>query len=255
MGDVEANEFVPRRAVIMKVAVETPDVKTFSLELEEKMKFKPGQFVELSILGMGEAPISISSSPKDELLELTVKRVGNVTNALHELKTEDVVWVRGPYGNGWPEAKSEDTVIGGGIGMAPLRPVVRSVGKMNVFYGARTPDDLCFKREIGEWSEKMNVELTVDNAGAGWNGNVGLITSLIEKRKQFEGKVFVCGPPIMIKFVAEALKKKGVKEENVFVSLERVMKCGFGKCGRCMHGGKYVCTDGPVFKFSEMPRE
>ncbi|MBI5158485.1 FAD/NAD(P)-binding protein, partial [Candidatus Micrarchaeota archaeon] len=243
------------KAVIRKVAVETPDVKTFSLEMEEKMRFKPGQFVELSILGIGEAPISISSCPRDELLELSVKRVGDVTNVLHELKLGDSVWVRGPYGNGWPEVEENDLVVGGGIGIAPLRPVVRRAGKISVYYGARTPEDLCFKKELKEWGKKMKVEVTVDSEGAGWNGSVGPVTALIEKAGRLDGKALICGPPIMIKFVADALKKKGVKEENVFVSLERVMKCGFGKCGRCMLGGKYVCTDGPVFKYSEMPRE
>ncbi len=255
MMEETGNEYMPREAMIKKIVGETPDIKTFSLKMARKMNFKPGQFVELSIFGVGEAPISISSCPEDELLELSVKRVGNVTNKLHEMNAGDFVQVRGPYGKGWPEAGSGDAIIAGGIGLAPLRPVVRMAGKINVFYGARTPGDLCFKGELKKWESKMNVEVTVDRGEDGWKGNVGVITALLEKKREWNGKALICGPPIMIKFAVEALKKNGVKSEDIFVSLERVMKCGFGKCGRCMFGGKYVCRDGPVFKYSEMPYE
>jgi len=257
------NPYLSYKARIRGVKEETPDVKTFQLE-PGKFGYMPGQFLELSILGAGEAPISITSSPTRGDLEIAVKRMGRVTGALHELEAGDHVWIRGAYGNGFPVDRLEGkeiVFVGGGIGIAPLRSLInymidkKNFGKMYILYGARTPSDLVFKDEFGVWNNKKDVEvhITVDRGDDEWSGNVGVVGTLLDKINTGPDIIsLVCGPPIMIKFVVRDLLNMNIPDEKIIFSLERMMKCGVGKCGHCNIGGKYVCSDGPVFTLEEM---
>jgi sulfhydrogenase subunit gamma (sulfur reductase) len=266
-----SNPYIPHPAVIKEVRDETDDVKTFKIKFKDKKRqtqfnFKPGQFVELSIMGIGEAPISICSSPEENtFFELAVKRIGNVTDALHLLKPGSIVGVRGPYGNGWPikELKGKNiVVVAGGIALAPLRGLIQLVlsnrslyKKLYVLYGARTPKDIVFKEDLKSWSEgkEAEVHVTVDTATDDWKGNVGVVTTLFSKIDiPVEGSIaLTCGPPIMMRFVVKTLKSIGFENSQITVSLERLMRCGIGKCGHCMIGEKFVCLDGPIFNYAE----
>lgn len=263
LRDKMENPYLPYKAVIKKIKQETPDVKTFQIE-PLNFKYSPGQFLELSILGTGEAPISITSSPTREILEISVKSMGNVTKTLHELEEGDSVWIRGAYGNGFPVEcleGGEIVFIGGGIGLAPLRSLInylidkKNFKKIYVLYGARTPSDLVFKDEILLWEKEKNVEVhvTVDRGDAEWKGNVGVVGALLKKINLGADAVsVVCGPPIMIKFVVKDLKAMNFSDDRIITSMERMMKCGIGKCGHCNIGDKYVCVDGPVFTLEEI---
>jgi len=266
------NPYIPYRAVIKTIRDETCDTKTFSLVLhdggcEQAFQYRPGQFIELSLLGYGESPISIASSPGQKgCLELCVKRVGRVTEALHRLSKNDVVGIRGPFGNGFPvgDMVGKNLVfVGGGLGLAPLRSLVNAVfasrrdfGKVTVLYGARTPDDLLFRNELAVWSDRDNTEVlvTVDVGSRDWQGNVGVVTTLFNKTviSARNAAAIVCGPPTMFRFVIHELLKIGFTEEAIMLTLERLMKCGLGKCGHCNIGPKYVCLDGPVFTYKEL---
>ncbi len=267
------NPYVPEKAVLRDVVQEAPGVKTFRIQIEnqearEKFNYRPGQFVQLTAFGVGEAPISISSAPSDSSawFECTIRQVGNVTKKLHELGEGEFVGVRGPFGNGYPLARcagKDLAFLAGGVGLAPLRSAIRQVlaerekyGKLTLFYGARSPDDVIFKDDLLKWQEaEVDCFLTVDvvPGTCSWTGGVGLVTSLMEKHALDPAKTIVlsCGPPVMIKCGLDVLAKAGFSEEQVFVSLERHMKCGIGKCGHCMARGKYVCRDGPVFSYAE----
>lgn len=256
---------------------ETIDIKTFRVAFDDPaggFDYLPGQFAEVSVFGVGESTISISSSPtRGDRLEFSVKKVGRVTRALHEVAPGERVGVRGPYGNHFPveRMKGRDILfVGGGIGLAPLRSLInyildgrREYGEVQILYGARTPGDLVFKRELFEtWPKQENVRLhvTVDQGDAGWTGRVGLVPHVLkELGPSARGVIAVtCGPPIMIKFTLEALRELGFAGEDVLTTLEMKMKCGIGKCGRCNIGDKYVCLDGPVFTLEELaklPRE
>jgi sulfite reductase subunit B len=265
------NEYLMYPARVEKIQKESFDTKTFKVVLEDKkmaksFHYKPGQFAEVSLLGIGEAPISITSSPSRKgFLEFTIRTMGKLTRAMHQLNPGDRVYIRGPYGNSFPfeEVKGEDLYfIAGGIGLPPLRSVINSVfdnreafGKVKILYGAKTPDELCFKEELKSWQGMTDTEvlLTVDKPEEGWKGNVGVVTTLWDKTDIGpQGIAYVCGPPIMIRFVLEKLMGTGFKDENIYVSLERYMKCGIGKCGHCNIGEKFVCIDGPVFSFSQL---
>ena len=266
------NEYFPYPAVIEAIQIESLDTKTFGLRFEDKnlqnqFIYKPGQFVEMSILGVGEAPISIASSPsKKGILEFTVRAVGKVTGAVHKLKVGETIYLRGPYGNSFPlkEVKGRDLYfVAGGIGLPPLRSVINSVfymrkdfRRVKILYGAKTPDELCFKEELKAWSKIPDTEvlLTVDVPDKNWKGNKGVVTTLWDKTDMTtsHGIAYVCGPPIMLKFVIDKLLSCGFKDENICVTLERYMKCGIGKCGHCNIAGKLVCTDGPVFSFAQI---
>jgi len=166
----------------------------------------------------------------------------------------DEVGIRGPFGRGWPELEGDIALVGGGIGLAPLRPIILSgKGNIQIFYGARTPEDMVFKSEYEEWGRRADVRLTVDRAGEGWKGNVGPVTKIMDIKKG--SKVLICGPPVMISFALKKCKELGIPEKDVYVSLERLMKCGVRMCGHCMVGGAYVCSDGPVFRADEMPED
>jgi sulfhydrogenase subunit gamma (sulfur reductase) len=272
------NIYLPRMATIQSMRPETIDVTTFSVTIDGsdgtgKFEYNSGQFAEVSVLGVGEAPISITSSPtRPEAIEFSIRRVGELTNALHDLEPMDKIGIRGPFGNFFPLEEMEGRnllIIGGGIGLAPLRSVILNVfdnrakyGKIDIIYGARSPQDLVFTSEYMEWQavDNTKLHLTVDRGDEEWKGNVGLVpTFLREIHPSSENTTSItCGPPIMIKFVIEALNELGFSGEHIITTLERRMKCGVGKCGRCNIGSKYVCLDGPVFtlkQLEEMPSD
>lgn len=254
----------------------TPDMKLFSLRLQdpavaESLHYEVGQFALVSVFGVGEAAFDISSldAPR-AALEFAVRRVGTLTEALHEMEEGSVVGVRGPFGNYFPLAEYEGknlVVIGGGSGMAPLRSVVNYVvqparrerfGQLLILNGARTPADLAFKHEFEKWasSPQTCLELTVDRGDDDWRGRVALIPDVVRELKPspLDCVAIVCGPPIMIKFTLKALKDLGFADGQLVGTVETKMKCGIGKCGRCNVGDKYVCLDGPVFTFAEIGR-
>jgi sulfhydrogenase subunit gamma (sulfur reductase) len=264
--------FLPHIARIDAVRDETPDTKTFTLRFREPedskaFRFLPGQFVELSVFGYGEAPFCIASSPTQaDTFETTIRRTGSLTDALHQLGPGAEVGIRGPFGNGFDVegARGKDLLfVAGGIGLPPLRSLIRNVlderdgfRNVTVLYGARTPVDLVYKDELKEWEAASGVEfhVTVDNALPGWTGNVGMVPVLFTKTtlRPESTIAYVCGPPIMIKFVVQDLFMHGFKEESVISTLERMMQCGIGKCNHCAIGHRYVCRDGPVFNFKQI---
>jgi len=264
------NIFIPTPARVAGIARETPDINTYVFELEgERFDYLPGQFVELSIFGVGEAPFCIASSPtRNGGIECSIKKMGSVTQAAHRLLDGDVVGVRGPYGNHFPldEMEGKDILfIGGGIGMAPLRPAIQfcidrkeKYGTILILCGARTPADIVYKGELEEWAGTGDVYVTqtVDPGGEtpGWKGRVGLVPKVLEEmRPRTENCcVITCGPPIMIRFTLEALQGLGFHDEKVYTTLEMKMKCGVGKCGRCNIGPLFICKDGPVFSLKQL---
>jgi sulfhydrogenase subunit gamma (sulfur reductase) len=266
------NIYTPQLARIKGVRDEADGIKSFTLEFEdeklrESFSHRPGQFIELTVFGVGEAPFSITSSPADKgRLEISVVNVGEVTAALHLKKEGELVGLRGPYGNGFPfdEVKGRDVLfVGGGIGLAPLRPLINqmfadrdSFRKITIFYGARTPGLLCFREDLAAWAaQKESVVLvTVDAPDDGWQGKVGVVTSLLPTVEIEAEKTtaFVCGPPIMIHFAIQDLVKMGFTEDTIITSMERRMECGLGKCGHCSIGTAEVCTDGPVFSYGQL---
>ncbi len=268
------NLFIPRAAIIENVRNLTYDTRLYRLRFKNKSKgnssaendYRPGQFVQVSVLGAGEAPISICSSPSQKgSFELCVRDVGLVTGALAGLKKGDEVGIRGPYGNSFPieELRGQDLIfIAGGIGLAPLRSAINYVmdnkddyGRATTLYGARTKEDIVFASELDEWGQQNSFDVftTIDKHQEGWTGNVGVVTTLIDKIKnQSKAKAFVCGPPIMIHFTIKELLDADWAQQDIITTLERHMKCGVGKCGHCYIGGKYVCTDGPVFTYAQI---
>ncbi len=268
---------IPLVGVITDIREETPDVKTFRVNAPEGGKLfehMPGQCAMLCVPGVSEGMFSITSSPTNkEYQEFSIKRCGMLTEQLHSLNVGDQITVRGPYGNNFPVdtvLKGKDLVfIAGGIGLAPLRSVINYVidnradyGKVDIIYGSRSADDLVQLKEIKEvWmnTEGINVHLTIDRPQEGWDGNVGFVPTYVGelgKGGQVEFGIntisLICGPPIMIKFVLSALAEMGVSKTQIYTTLELRMKCGVGKCGRCNIGSKYVCKDGPVFRFDEI---
>jgi len=268
------NIYTPDLATIKKVCGEAEGIKTFTLEFKAPkvrgaFDYRPGQFIELTIFGVGEAPISITSSPVNKgYLELSVAAVGRVTKALHLKKEGEAVGLRGPYGNGFPldEVKGENILfVGGGIGLAPLRSLINQMfaqrsdfAKISILYGARMLGLLCFMDELKKWDRVENSEvlLTVDVPDAKWKGNVGVVGSLLPKIEiDIENTVvFVCGPPIMIHFVILDLLKINFGEDKIITTMERRMECGVGKCGHCNIGKSYVCLDGPVYSYQQLKK-
>lgn len=259
-----------RPFTIRRVIKETGD--TFSLELEpqageRRFRFVAGQFNMLYVYGVGEVPISISGDPtKPRMLVHTTREVGTVTRAMRRLKIGDSIGVRGPYGTNWPVevARGYDVVlITGGIGLAPLRPVIYSLladrdkyGKIVLLYGSRTPEDILFRKDLERWRSRFDLEthITVDRATGAWHGNVGVVTSLIA-RSPFDPLhclAMICGPEIMMRFTALELQKRGVTDDHIYMSMERNMKCGIGLCGHCQIGGRFVCKDGPVYTYDNI---
>jgi len=260
------NPYAPKPARIVRVKDETPDTKTVTLSPNHFGGFTPGQFAMLTVYGVGEAPFSICSSPFDkDSLQFSIRRMGSVTRMVHEARVGDEVGVRGPYGRGWPvESMSgrDILMVGGGIGLAPLRSLVLHLlgerdkyGEIAVCYGARTPSLLMYRDEFDEWAGRgVKLYLTVDVGEEGWDGSVGVVTTILGKPllNKAEAIVCTCGPPVMIRFVLKRLVELGYSKENIYASLESRMRCGIGKCGHCHFGGKHVCLDGPVFQYGEM---
>ncbi len=264
--------YYPQISIIKKIEKLTDTEKRFEISLPEDrpLNHKPGQFVEVSIFGYGEAPISISSAPlkPDSSFELTVRRTGRLTDKMHQLKSGSTIGIRGPYGNGFDvdRFKGRDILyVCGGIGLAPLKSLIdftvhnrKDFGRITILYGTRNPSEILFKKEIKKWDTNKEVELlmTVDRADKDWKGNVGVITTLIPPLNIDINNTIACvvGPPVMYKFVIMALKGKRIPDENIYLSLERRMKCGVGKCGHCQINDSYVCQEGPVYHFPHVKR-
>lgn len=263
------NSMVPEQFRVRHIRKETQDVVTIELKPlnSSSFSFQPGQFNMLYSFGKGEVPISISGNPVNGAAVIhTIRNVGKVTTALCALKKEEVIGIRGPFGKGWPvlEAKGKDILIAaGGIGLAPLRPVIyhllinrKDYGNIFLLYGTRTPDDIIYSRELAQWRGRLDltVEVTVDTAGSNWHGHVGVVTTLIPRIpiSPIDTTAMICGPEIMIKFTVQELLKRGINMEDIFLSLERNMKCGIGLCGHCQLGPVFVCKDGPVVSYDRV---
>jgi anaerobic sulfite reductase subunit B len=264
-----AGALVPLPFRVAERRRETADTWTLALEpLTGGFAAEPGQFAMVHAFGIGEVPISLSGSPAQagDPVVVTVRAVGTVTDAICGAEPGAVLGLRGPLGNSWPVAEAaggDIVVVAGGIGLAPLRPVVRFVlarradyGSVSVLYGARTPDDLLYTNELDAWGSVVNVELTVDAAGSGWGGRVGVVPQLVGRAPFDAGDAtaFVCGPEVMMRFTVEALRTRGVPDERIMLSLERDMRCGVGLCGHCQLGPTLVCRDGAVYSQAEAGR-
>ncbi len=268
--------YMPKLTEIRTIRSENQanDIKTFELIFKnqgdlEEFNYIPGQFAELSILGKGECPIGIASSPTEpDSLKFTVKRMGTVTTAMHNSKEGNIVGIRGPFGNGWPiedMKKKNIVIIGGGFAFSTLRSLTEYLihennrseyGNITVIYGNRNPGELLYELEIERWNirDDLNIYLTIDQEAEGWDGMVGYVAPVVKEISPSPDNSIatVCGPPIMIKTTIDVLKELGFSSEQILNSLEMRMKCGVGKCGRCNIGDKYVCIDGPVFSLKEL---
>ena len=262
------NPYQPINGKIVEIIDESPTIKSFVVVPEEEFKFETGQFVELTLPGEGEAPFTPSSSPAEsKKMEISIMKAGRVTGLLHECKKGQKVGIRGPYGNGYPIddfSGKEVYIVGGGVGLAPIRSLFLTlVDRIKDFksvvcrYGARTPADFIYKKALfGDWQKIKGVEikLTVDEAKDGWDGNVGVVTTILKQQDvNIKNAVaIVCGPPIMMRFATLKLLDFGYPAENIYLSMEKNMSCGIGKCGHCMLGKYYVCKDGPVFTYDKI---
>ncbi|HRZ87157.1 MAG TPA: FAD/NAD(P)-binding protein [bacterium] len=261
--------FMPMKARIVRTAQFTALEKFFEIELDggKDLGHKPGQFVEVSIFGVGEAPISISSSPtKKGSFDICARNVGSFTGVLHGLNAGATLGIRGPFGNGFDIDKflGKDVLfVGGGLGIIPLRSLINYVidnrkkfGRVVILYGTKSSKDILFKDEIAQWEKDAGIEflMTIDKYEDGWAGNVGVITTLFKKFEVDPHKTAaaVVGPPIMYKYVLAELLMKKLSEDSIFFSLERRMKCGVGKCGHCQINQVYCCLDGPVFSYKQL---
>ena len=261
---------LPTLCEIQRIEAESEDVFTLSLTPPPQHQgFQSGQFNMLYVPGAGEAAISISGDPGDSsCLVHTIRSVGNVTRLLQGWQAADRIGVRGPFGRGWPLAAAEGKdliLVAGGIGLAPLRPVLYSVlarrnelRRVLLFYGARQPDDLLFAEQLWQWKQQGLLELfvSVDTTNASWTGDVGVITELIPRAKLDAAATvaMVCGPEIMIRFSVKQLRECGLSARDIYVSLERNMKCAIGHCGHCQLGPHFICKNGPVFGYKEVER-
>lgn len=271
---------LPEPALIQEVIPETADTRTYTFTLNRPFAFLPGQFNMLSLPGIGEAPVSISSDPGiSGTFQHTVRSVGNVTRALGRLEEGGGAGIRGPYGTGWPLVATEGrdlVMVAGGIGLAPLRPLLlhvlahrRGYGRVELLYGARTPADLLYRREYPRWEAGgVTVRTTVDRVtpggavapgealapGEAWSGRVGVVTALLDEVEVDPSRAvaLVCGPEAMMKAVIRELEGRGFSPERIYLSLERRMECGVAWCGHCQIGPRFVCRDGPVFAYAEI---
>jgi NAD(P)H-flavin reductase len=253
---------VPRAVRVTKRRQDAPEIVTLEMDMPDGFDYLPGQFNMLTAFGVGEVAISISGDPvKRTKLVHTIRDVGAVSGALTRLKPGQTLGLRGPFGVGWPmrEAEGRDVIIfAGGLGLAPLRPAIYRVlgerkkfGKVALLYGTRSPDDILYHRELETWRRTLDatVEITVDHGNPEWHGHVGVVTNLV-KYADFDPKTaiaMVCGPEVMMRFGAAALRNAGMPDANIYLSMERNMKCAVGFCGHCQFGPVFVCKDGPVF--------
>ena len=261
---------VPLPHRILKVRRETGDVFTIETQPEAEASgfpFAPGQFNMVYVFGVGEVPLSISGDPaRTKTLTHTIREVGWVTRALQGMKKGDMIGVRGPFGTPWPlpEAAGNDVlVIAGGVGLAPLRPVIYQLlaerekyGNISILYGARSPDDILYGKELEKWRGRFDieVEVSVDSAQRGWMGNVGVVTQLIPKAISDPENTLamICGPEIMMRFTITELQKQGMSDTGIYLTMERNMKCAIGFCGHCQFGPQFICKDGPVFRYDRI---
>ncbi len=263
----ENNIYKPIKYKVDKIVEETSNIKTFFISSEKDFEFDTGQFVEVTLDGIGEAPYTPSSSPYiKNKMELTIMNAGYVTGKMHQLKGGETIGIRGPFGKGYPIKKfygTEILILGGGVGLAPLRCLILTLleeedkfKKINICFGAKTPADFIYKDWFSELEKHKKVRLlrSVDVPDKDWDGTVGVVTVLLDEIKANYQEInsIVCGPPIMMKFGAKKLLELGVNEKNIYLSMETNMSCGLGKCGHCDMDGLYVCKDGPVFTFDEV---
>ena len=256
------------KSEVLKITDESPNIKTFTLKPQEKFSFVTGQFIELSLDGIGEAPFTPSSSPyQTETIDVTIMRAGSVTEKIHQLKKGVLVGIRGPYGKGYPIEEmfgKEILILGGGVGMAPLRSFLLTIihqiekfKKIILCYGAKSPEDIIYKSEFEKWNKikKLDILKSVDKCPVGvWKEDIGVVTCLLDKAK-FDLKnavSIVCGPPVMMKFGTRKLLELGFTPEKIYLSMEKNMSCGLGKCGHCQLGPYFVCKDGPVFTYDKI---
>ena len=267
---MSCNPYMPIRARIEDIVEETSNIKTFFIQSSEPLSFEAGQFVELTVPGLGEAPFTPSSAPAvRERMEITIMRVGKVTERLHLMNTGDEIAIRGPLGQPYPLEEFEGKeilIVGGGVGLAPLRSLLFALfedmdayKKIIIRYGARTPGDLVYRKAISEaWGkgDAVDLMLTVDEGDERWTGNEGVVTTILEKDKLSSdaknGVAIVCGPPVMMKFTTLKLLDLGYHPGNIYLSMEKNMSCGIGKCGHCRLGPYYACKDGPVFTYDKI---
>ncbi len=263
-----ANPYLPIQAELTEVIAETPTIKTLCLKPEKPVPFKAGQFMQVTVPGLGEAPFTPSSDPAvADRMEISVLKTGAVTDRLHELEAGATLGLRGPFGKGYPLEKlagQQVVLVGGGVGLAPLRALIYALlaepekyAKITILYGARTPAELSFRRQYEEWSKPKNVKVnvTIDVAHPDWDGHVGLVTTLLDELsgvKTGEAYSVSCGPEVMLKFVTLKLLEKGFKEDRIYLSMNRRMSCGVGKCGRCNIGPYYLCKDGPDMCYAKI---
>jgi NAD(P)H-flavin reductase len=272
------NPYLPVPATIKKITIENDakDLKTFRIMSTDngngnRFDFRCGQFAMLSVPGAGECPIGIASSPlENDFIEFTVKRYadGVVTSALHNLEEGELIGIRGPYGNPFPLEEMEGknvTIVGGGFAFTTLRSTIHYISHpakrhlykdITIVYGARSPGELLYKNELSEWEKRDDIRMhvTVDKGDPGWKGKEGFVPQVLQNAAPSPDNaiILVCGPPIMMKFTLPIIRELGFKDDRIFTSLERKMSCGIGKCGRCNIDSRYVCKDGPVFRFSEL---
>jgi len=265
------NPMLPNRYLVRSVSKETHDTFTLLLEPDQgassQPSFLPGQFSMLYVFGVGEVPISISGDPGNPgHLVYTVRSVGKATQALTGCPPGGMVGIRGPFGTNWPvaETRGKDVIIvAGGIGLAPLRPVIYHVlhhredyGHLFLLYGARTVKDLLYRKELASWAKEpeTDVYITVDTGNQSWRGNVGVVTNLFSsvKIRPEQSIAMICGPEIMMRFVVRELESRGVARPNIYVSMERNMECALGFCGHCQYGPYFICKDGPVFSYDRL---
>jgi sulfite reductase subunit B len=261
--------YLPVMAEITSVRKMTELENLYEITLPDGVDLghKPGQFVEVSLFGVGEAPFSVSSSPtRKGSFEMGIRRVGMLTEIMGRMQPGEKIGIRGPFGSGVPleKFKGRDVmIVAGGIGLVPMRSMINYVldnrddyGRLIICYGSRSDGELLYTDELKQWEDDPRVEfhVTVDHGSPEWSGNTGVITTLIPSLDMDleNTSVLVCGPPIMYRFVLLALRSRGVPEENIFMSLERRMKCGVGKCGHCQINSSYVCQDGPVYHYPDL---
>lgn len=264
------DSMVPHQSRVEKIIQETSDTFTLYLKLIDEsfsFQFQAGQFNMIYVFGVGEVPISVSGDPEEpENLVHTIRAVGNVTQALRKVNKGDILGVRGPFGSSWPikKCKGKDVIIvAGGIGLAPLRSAFYQLirhrddfGKISLLYGARTPDDILYWKELEEWRSRfdLQVRITVDHASTRWYGAVGVVPHLISKSR-FDPEntlAMVCGPEVMIHYSVQELERNKVNKNDIYISMERNMKCAIGFCGHCQYGPKFICKDGPIFSYKEI---
>ncbi len=265
--EATAEPMLPRPFEVVATRRETADTVTldFAATDGEGLQFSPGQFTMIYAFGVGEVPISVAGgSADDNVLTHTVRAVGAVTDAICSAEAGTQFGIRGPYGIGWPMDAAEGgdvVVVAGGIGLAPLRPVILRLldnraryGAVSLLYGTRSPDDLLYEEELRQWRGRFDieVEVTVDRAADGWYGDIGLVTNLLTRIEYDPENVtaMVCGPEIMMKVVAREMGRAGTDPSSVYVSMERNMKCAVGFCGHCQYGPDFICRDGPVFTYA-----